>query len=939
MVLALATRTSLGQGVPAAGKEPPAKPASAAAPSAKSVVPEAEIRRAIVALGSRDFTVRERASETLWNAGAAAEPALNKVIRESDDFEVVFRARRLLQSFQLGIYADTPPEIVMLIGQFRMGSYQIKQGLIQTFKQKNKTDLLQRLIAREPNADVRAQLEQFASGRVVYAQPSYGVATATVPAAPRVPEATRIARSARLRLATGNFTTAEALLRRGSSDDSARDYAAFLLSQGKLDAEIKTSRDGLAPGNAAGQRRLAWMLRAKGDLAGAVTAAKLASDNDLVEGLLVESADWKELAKLYAKADVDALAAAQNGAQNGPQKLAKIIVFRHLAGEKQACDLAVAAALKALKQSEALDGNLLDALVLSDRVDQCLEICGARHLATAFELRVAQNRMKEAFRLLKIDVPLPAKIDWTAWLKEGKGAVNRERLFLAFQVVRALHLAGENEQARALIAAMLAMVSEKLPENDWETEGLWLLNTEVYVGRGESNDALAAKLLALDLKNPEQVVSALYRDQGPIAALLWNALRNQFPAEDRSAALKHLRRLLTGKPDATAIEELGRLAVRIEPQLAAGKSGDADDDSSDDETGDPRARKLLALATLFHRYGQGKPTMKYLARITPAGVSAQTLIDQGNLYAEEKQWNDAARSYQAAWTKDRSSAAAVYLLGWAQTKLGEEAGGRKRMELAPTIPLGDGESRHDLARTLVRLHQDEEAARQRQWVLRLAPMHHYSIARVLSEITDAAAEKPDAANMAAVWQRFGVEPLLAGSGFGLETRYYLQFSLSAHSARVRELLRANKTAEAIEELHRAEAIQPTYLQLALDCDAELRKHGAAGEADALYRRILEAHEALCRDFPRGGTYHNDLAWLAANLDRDLDKALAHAQRAVELEPQSAGILDTLAEVHFRRGNRSEAVRLAKRCLEMEPDGAHYKKQLARFEAQAAPEKK
>jgi Flp pilus assembly protein TadD len=98
--------------------------------------------------------------------------------------------------------------------------------------------------------------------------------------------------------------------------------------------------------------------------------------------------------------------------------------------------------------------------------------------------------------------------------------------------------------------------------------------------------------------------------------------------------------------------------------------------------------------------------------------------------------------------------------------------------------------------------------------------------------------------------------------------------------------------------------------------------------------MLQRHEALCRDFPRSEAYHNDLAWLAANLDRDLDKALAHAQRATELEPQSAGILDTLAEVQFRRGNRAEAVRLAKRCVEMEPDGEHFKKQLARFEAKA-----
>ena len=160
----------------------------------------------------------------------------------------------------------------------------------------------------------------------------------------------------------------------------------------------------------------------------------------------------------------------------------------------------------------------------------------------------------------------------------------------------------------------------------------------------------------------------------------------------------------------------------------------------------------------------------------------------------------------------------------------------------------------------------------------------------------------------------------------------MQFSVAAHGARARELLRAGKTAEAIEELHQAEAVQPTNIQVALDCDAALRGHGAAAEADALYQRMLQRHEALCRDFPRSGTYHNDLAWLAANLDRDLDEALAHALRAVELEPQSAGILDTLAEVQFRRGNRAEAVRLAQRCLEMEPDGEHYKKQLARFVA-------
>jgi Flp pilus assembly protein TadD len=144
------------------------------------------------------------------------------------------------------------------------------------------------------------------------------------------------------------------------------------------------------------------------------------------------------------------------------------------------------------------------------------------------------------------------------------------------------------------------------------------------------------------------------------------------------------------------------------------------------------------------------------------------------------------------------------------------------------------------------------------------------------------------------------------------------------------LLRSGKTAEAIDELKRAEAIMPENVPFLLECDAALRKQGAGDEADAFYRRMADRLEADCRDFPRGGGYHNDLAWLEANLNRDLDQALAHAQRAVELEPQSAGILDTLAEVHFRRGNRAEAVRLAKRCIELDPHDKHYQEQLARF---------
>ena len=67
---------------------------------------------------------------------------------------------------------------------------------------------------------------------------------------------------------------------------------------------------------------------------------------------------------------------------------------------------------------------------------------------------------------------------------------------------------------------------------------------------------------------------------------------------------------------------------------------------------------------------------------------------------------------------------------------------------------------------------------------------------------------------------------------------------------------------------------------------------------------------------------------------DLDAALKHSQKAVELEPKNAGYMDTLAECHFRKGDRDKALALMKQCAEIDGKNAYFKKQLARFKDQA-----
>jgi len=75
---------------------------------------------------------------------------------------------------------------------------------------------------------------------------------------------------------------------------------------------------------------------------------------------------------------------------------------------------------------------------------------------------------------------------------------------------------------------------------------------------------------------------------------------------------------------------------------------------------------------------------------------------------------------------------------------------------------------------------------------------------------------------------------------------------------------------------------------------------------------------------------NDLAWLYADANTHLDRALELATRVTTQQP-SANAFDTLAFVHRRRGEREAALRAMRRAVEMEPDNATYRARLAEME--------
>jgi len=113
---------------------------------------------------------------------------------------------------------------------------------------------------------------------------------------------------------------------------------------------------------------------------------------------------------------------------------------------------------------------------------------------------------------------------------------------------------------------------------------------------------------------------------------------------------------------------------------------------------------------------------------------------------------------------------------------------------------------------------------------------------------------------------------------------------------------------------------------------ELTRRGHAVEADALFARVNEPYRKQLGLYPKSGYLHNGLAWSAACCRRDLDVALEHSRTATTINPRSPSYFDTLAEVHFQRGQRDLALAACKRCLALAPENDYYRAQLRRIEA-------
>ncbi len=845
----------------------------AAEPSSKPS--QEQIAQWVRQLSDDDFTVREEASKQLYVAGQAAEAALLEATG-SDDAEVARRAGEIIDKFKWGLYPDASKEVVALVTRYRssnpQGKHDVIRELLKTGPANART--LLKIVLAEEDPTTRSGIFELIQGELSLKAPQL--------------------------IASEKYDALEPLidvLLAADVERGAGYYAAYWQTRGQLDeriAQLKTTK-GKGPAAKRMWEIVARLNHAKGDLAAARDAAEKADKPGLVDALLLEDGDWKELAKRSTNVEDGSAAEA----------LGFHAAYCRLTGDAKGFDQALAD-LSKLTGAGPLVGYenlyLAKVLFLNDRPTEAVGVFARspNAEAMAFEVLVAQTKYKEALELAE-------KFNTT---EPEQAAV------LRILKARTLYLLGEKEKAKAIFARYADQIKNGGP-SPWAEE---LIDAEIRVGLKDEGAEVAANALRLshDSSLPKKLFSKLFPKNSETAEVLWTILRGGYAARasdtarmEPGPAFIRLREIIAGKISSA---ELAALVEKAE-------------DDAETVPGLDKEKRQAALAETA-LIAKNEPLARSLFQ--KAG-SAAALVRLGDLDADQKKWEKAAASFEQAWKKEPGDPLPLYLNGRALMEAGQEKEGKKRIEQAHWLPLGDGLTRFAFLKSLLERGQQEAAAREGELMLRLDPPGSQIASEGMRQVALAAMRRKDYLEAAQGQERSMLVCLKSGVGY-VRPAAYLWVPALVHRLRAEGYVEAGKFDDARHETDLCWAALPGDAIVPSELVPMYDKAGRKKEATELFEKYLKVQEKLCEIYPNFSSGHNAVAWLSACCHRNLDSAREHALKAVALAPDNAGVLDTLAEVEFQLGKKDEAIAAQKKAVRLEPKRAYYRKQLERIEA-------
>lgn len=110
----------------------------------------------------------------------------------------------------------------------------------------------------------------------------------------------------------------------------------------------------------------------------------------------------------------------------------------------------------------------------------------------------------------------------------------------------------------------------------------------------------------------------------------------------------------------------------------------------------------------------------------------------------------------------------------------------------------------------------------------------------------------------------------------------------------------------------------------------LRVAGLQKQHDQWFGETWEIVSKAIELFPESANTRNTAGWLASRAQRELMAAEKIQKHALELYPDQAAYLDTMAEIHFAKGNRKEALKWSKKAILSAPLDTELRRQYHHF---------
>jgi len=738
-------------------------------------------------------------------------------------------------------------------------------------------------------------------------------------------------------LERGEHEEAKRLLKENANDDLGRlRLATYLMATGQNDQQITEVRErmGQAP-NADDARLLTYLLRAGGDLDGACEAARTAEDPGLLRAALVEARRWSEAAELQA-AGLWPLPiptryhVAASDEQRRAEQLGLLAAYQRLAGREKDCESSVAE-IRALAASPFAENALrwlyVESLLLNDCVDEGMALLTETYPSRAFHLFAHRYQYREALALA--GWPEDGSIDraWLDALPADDTDADKQpvaRLQFAIRIARTLHMLGKREDALQVIA-LLEDYADEQPDGRSTSaprRKCWQHLCIALAELGYHDRAWRAgahTLLSSNSRPP--MLSRLYPQRYEEARGWWTFFRNHRESEPSAETFERVHRVMNAPQDEDPKEfaALADEAIELAESLSL--------------SGSYRDYVLTAVAEACRRRGRPELVRRCLERADESNSAVAWVL--ADMLRDDERWTEAADAYDTVWENDREELAALYLAGDALKRAGQDDEGRRRKGQAHLLAL-DSRARLDMALSLMRHGLQDEGIGQLRMVLRTAPFEHWEWHEAVRRLGDHTLDK-DAAEAADLFELSLLDDLRTYF-FLLDYKDYLHTPSVIHRLRARAAIDAGKFETAESEIQLALAASPGATRVAEDLVPLLEQAGQQAWADKLFEDLHSSYSEWTAMHPDCGSLHNNIAWMSARCGRRLDEALQHAERAIALAPSNASYLDTVAECHFRLGNRETAVRYSRRAVELRPESESLKRQLDRFQNAPLPKR-